>query len=85
MSNYKIHACCIYNSRGEFEAIQPLVSAELKQEESSLRINAESNNPALLGEWLPIKISVTATENISSAILNVSLAADGANEQSSTY
>lgn len=68
--------------RGEFEAIQPLVSAELKQEESSLRINAESNNPALLGEWLPIKISVTATENISSAILNVSLAADGANEQS---
>lgn len=68
--------------RGEFETIQPLVSAEIKQEESSLSISAESNNPALLGEWLPINISITANEEISSAILNVLLVSDGTNEQS---
>ncbi|XP_076233472.1 trafficking protein particle complex subunit 11 gry isoform X2 [Calliopsis andreniformis] len=72
----------IQQLRGEFEAIQPLVSAEIKQEESSLNVNVESNNPALLGEWLPIKISVTANEDVSSAILNVLLVADGAIEQS---
>ncbi|XP_043524770.1 trafficking protein particle complex subunit 11 isoform X1 [Frieseomelitta varia] len=68
--------------RGEFETIQPLVSAEIKQEESNLNISAESNNPALLGEWLPINISITTSENISSAFLNISLMSDGANEQS---
>ncbi|XP_054008075.1 trafficking protein particle complex subunit 11 isoform X1 [Hylaeus anthracinus] len=68
--------------RGEFETIQPLVNAEIKQEESSLNISAESNNPALLGEWLPIQISVVANENIVSALLCVSLVSDGANEQS---
>lgn len=77
-------ASYIYNSRGEFETIQPLVNAEIKQDESSLSISAESNNPALLGEWLPIKISITANENILSALLSVSLVSDGANEQSST-
>lgn len=71
-------------SREEFETIQPLVNAEIKQEESSLNICAESNNPALVGEWLPIKISVTANEYVASAMLSVSLVADGANEQSST-
>lgn len=81
----KTDAFYIYNSRGEFETIQPLVSAEIKQEESNLNINAESNNPALLGEWLPINISITTNENISSAFLNVSLISDGANEQSSMY
>ncbi|XP_015435876.1 PREDICTED: trafficking protein particle complex subunit 11 [Dufourea novaeangliae] len=68
--------------RGEFETMQPLVSAEITQEESSLSISAESNNPALLGEWLPIRISVTANENILSAVLNVSLVSDMAHEQS---
>nr|XP_034182161.1 trafficking protein particle complex subunit 11 isoform X1 [Osmia lignaria]XP_034182162.1 trafficking protein particle complex subunit 11 isoform X1 [Osmia lignaria]XP_034182163.1 trafficking protein particle complex subunit 11 isoform X1 [Osmia lignaria]XP_034182165.1 trafficking protein particle complex subunit 11 isoform X1 [Osmia lignaria]XP_034182166.1 trafficking protein particle complex subunit 11 isoform X1 [Osmia lignaria] len=68
--------------RGEFETIQPLVSAEIKQEESSLSISAESNNPALVGEWLPIKITITANESILSALLTVSLVSDGTNEQS---
>ena len=72
----------IQQLREEFETIQPLVNAEIKQEESSLNISAESNNPALVGEWLPIKISVTANEYVASALLNVSLVADGANEQS---
>ncbi|XP_076626915.1 trafficking protein particle complex subunit 11 gry isoform X2 [Colletes latitarsis] len=72
----------IQQLRGEFETIQPLVNAKIKQEESSLNISAVSNSPALLGEWLPIKISVTANENISSAFLTVSLVSDGANEQS---
>ncbi|XP_076160826.1 trafficking protein particle complex subunit 11 gry isoform X2 [Ptiloglossa arizonensis] len=72
----------IQQLRGEFETIQPLVNAEIKQDESSLSISAESNNPALLGEWLPIKISITANENILSALLSVSLVSDGANEQS---
>lgn len=81
----KTYSFYIYNSRGEFETIQPLISAEIKQEESSLSISAESNNPALLGEWLPINISVTTNEEISSAFLNVLLVSDGTNEQSSMY
>lgn len=81
----KTNAFYIYNSRGEFETIQSLVSAEIKQEESTLSISTESNNPALLGEWLPINISVVTNEKISSAFLNVSLVSDGVNEQSSTY
>ncbi|XP_076654121.1 trafficking protein particle complex subunit 11 gry isoform X2 [Halictus rubicundus] len=72
----------IQQLRGEFELIQPLVTAEIKQEESSLNISAESNSPALLGEWFPIQISVTANENLSSALLHVSLVSDGALEQS---
>ncbi|XP_078045285.1 trafficking protein particle complex subunit 11 gry isoform X2 [Augochlora pura] len=72
----------IQQLRGEFELIQPLVTAEIIQEESSLNISAESSSPALLGEWFPIKIFVTANENLSSALLNVSLVSDGAMEQS---
>ncbi|CAK9810108.1 Trafficking protein particle complex subunit 11 [Anthophora plagiata] len=68
--------------RGEFETIQSLVNAYIKQEESSLSISAESNNPALIGEWLPIKISITANEKVFSAFLNVSLVSDAVNEQS---
>ncbi|XP_076754890.1 trafficking protein particle complex subunit 11 gry isoform X1 [Xylocopa sonorina] len=68
--------------REEFETIQSLVNAEIKQEESSLSISAESNNPALLGEWLPIKISITPNEEILSGFLNVLLVSDGTNEQS---
>lgn len=68
--------------RGEFEAIRPLINAEIKQEESSLSLRAESNSPALLGEWFPIKIFITANENISSALLSVTLISDGNNEQS---
>lgn len=72
-------------SGGEFEAIRPLIHAEIKQEESSLNINAESNNPALLGEWLPITICLSANENINTVCLYVVLVADGSNEQSSTF
>ncbi|XP_017788618.1 PREDICTED: trafficking protein particle complex subunit 11 [Habropoda laboriosa] len=68
--------------RGEFETIQSLVNADIKQEESSLSISVESNNPALTGEWFPIKIFISANENVFSAFLNVSLVSDGVNEQS---
>ncbi|XP_020292596.1 trafficking protein particle complex subunit 11 [Pseudomyrmex gracilis] len=67
---------------GEFEAIRPLIHAEIKQEESSLNINTESNNPALLGEWLPITISLSATENVNAICLHVILVSDGSNDQS---
>ncbi|XP_076289261.1 trafficking protein particle complex subunit 11 gry isoform X2 [Lasioglossum baleicum] len=72
----------IQQLRGEFELIQPLVTAEIKQEESSLNISAESSSPALLGEWFPIQLSVIANENLSSTLLHVSLVSDGAIEQS---
>ncbi|XP_014475297.1 PREDICTED: trafficking protein particle complex subunit 11 [Dinoponera quadriceps] len=67
---------------GEFEAIRPLVHAEIKQEESSLNIHAESNNPALLGEWLPIIISLSANEDVTAVSLHTTLVPDGGNEQS---
>ncbi|KAH0955604.1 hypothetical protein HN011_000445 [Eciton burchellii] len=67
---------------GDFEAIRPLIHAEIKQEESNLKLNAESNNPALLGEWLPITISLLANENITAVCLHVILVSDGNNEQS---
>lgn len=67
---------------GEFEAIRPLAHAEIKQEESSLNLDAESNSPALLGEWLPIAISVSANESVTAVCLHAILVADGSNEQS---
>lgn len=80
--NTDVILICI--SGGEFEAIRSLIHAEIKQEESSLNINAESNNPALLGEWLPITICLSANESINAVCLHVTLVADGSNEQSST-
>ncbi|KAL0106721.1 hypothetical protein PUN28_015336 [Cardiocondyla obscurior] len=67
---------------GEFEAIRPLIYVEVKQEESSLSLEAKSNNPALLGEWLPITISLSANENINAICLYAMLVSDGNNEQS---
>lgn len=77
------HNLCI--SGGEFEAIRPLIHAEIKQEESSLNLNAESNNPALLGEWLPITISLSANENVNAICLHVILVSESNNEQSSMF
>jgi len=72
-------------SGGDFEAIRPLIHAEIKQEESNLKLNAQSNNPALLGEWLPITISLLANENVTAVCLHVTLVSDGSNEQSSMF
>lgn len=72
-------------SGGEFEAIRPLIHAEIKQEESSLNIHAESNNPALLGEWLSITVSLSANEDVIAVSLHVTLVPDGSNEQSSMF
>jgi len=80
----RINIIFIYISGGEFEAIRPLIHAEIKQEESSLSLDAKSNNPALLGEWLPITISLTANENVNAVCLYVILVSDG-NEQSSEF
>lgn len=77
------HNFCI--SGGEFEAIRPLIHAEIKQEESSLNLNAESNNPALLGEWLPITISLSANENVNAIYLHAILVSESNNEQSSMF
>lgn len=74
-----------YISGGEFEAIRPLIHAEIKQEESSLNLSAESNNPALLGEWLPITIFLSANENVNAICLHVILVSDSNNEQSSMF
>ncbi|XP_011691077.1 PREDICTED: trafficking protein particle complex subunit 11-like [Wasmannia auropunctata] len=67
---------------GEFEAIRPLIHAEIKREESSLSLDAESNNPALLGEWLPITISLSANESVNAVYLHIILVSDVSNEQS---
>lgn len=83
MKRTNIIFICI--SGGEFEAIRPLIHAEIKQEESSLSLEAKSNNPALLGEWLPITISLSANENVNAVCLYVILVTDGSNEQSSMF
>lgn len=83
MKRINIIFICI--SGGEFESIRPLIHAEIKQEESSLSLNAKSNNPALLGEWLPITISLSANENVNAICLYVILVSDGSNEQSSMF
>ncbi|XP_018405542.1 PREDICTED: trafficking protein particle complex subunit 11 isoform X1 [Cyphomyrmex costatus] len=69
---------------GEFEAIRPLIHAEIKQEESSLNLDAKSNNPALLGEWLPIMISLLANENVNAVCLYVILVSDSSSNEQST-
>lgn len=57
----------------------------MKQEESSLSIHTESNNPALLGEWLPITVSLSANEDVTAVSLHITLVSDGSNEQSSMF
>ncbi|KAI4476951.1 hypothetical protein M0804_013131 [Polistes exclamans] len=49
---------------GKFETIKPLLTTEIKRKENDVNINAKSNNPALLGEWVPITIHVTTEDYI---------------------
>ena len=63
--------------------VRPLTTAQIKHEESKVTIKTESEEPALLGEWFPVRISISANENIASAILQMALLSDGTNEQSS--
>lgn len=67
---------------GEFETIKPLITTEIKRKESDVKISANSNNPALLGEWIPIVIHITVDDLISVTSLHVSFQTDGNNEQS---
>ncbi|XP_043685900.1 trafficking protein particle complex subunit 11 isoform X1 [Vespula pensylvanica] len=67
---------------GKFETIKPLITTEIKRKESDVNISAKSNNPALLGEWVPIIIHVTAEDYITVASLHVGFQMDGNNEQS---
>lgn len=71
------------NSSGKFETIKPLITTEIKRKENDVNINAKSNNPALLGEWVPVIIHITAEDYITVASLHVGFQMDGNNEQSS--
>ena len=74
------------NYRGsEFDILKPLTVAQIKHEESKIIMKFESETPALLGEWFPIRISIIANENISNAILRIALSSDSTNEQSSRF
>lgn len=53
----------------------------MQQEESNVTIITESKQPALLGEWFPIKIIVSTSENISKINIFVNLLQDSNNEQ----
>lgn len=66
----------------EFDSVRPVISAEIKQEESSVTITATSESPALLAEWLPIDIIISTSEEVANALLSVVLVADGGNDQS---
>ncbi|XP_051176751.1 trafficking protein particle complex subunit 11 [Leptopilina boulardi] len=65
----------------EFDRMRPLTTAQIKHEESKIILKAESEEPALLGEWFPIKISIFTAENITKSILKMSLVNTGNNEQ----
>ncbi|XP_033218517.1 trafficking protein particle complex subunit 11 [Belonocnema kinseyi] len=67
---------------GEFDTLRPLTTAQIKHEESKVIMETESEEPALLGEWFPVRISISTNENIASAILRIALLSDGTNEQS---
>ncbi|KAK0178490.1 hypothetical protein PV327_007378 [Microctonus hyperodae] len=56
---------------GKFEAIRPLITAEIKQEESNLILTTNSEAPALLSEWLPIKITIKSNEIINKMCIQV--------------
>ncbi|XP_046424871.1 trafficking protein particle complex subunit 11 isoform X1 [Neodiprion fabricii] len=66
----------------EFDNMRPLVSAEIEQEKSSIKILADSATPGLLGEWLPININLSTSEQVASARLSIVLVPDGGNDQS---
>lgn len=65
--------------------MRPVIAAEIKQEPSSLTIVANSESPALLGEWLPVVITVSTSQEVTNAQLSVVLVLDGGNDQSSMF
>ncbi|KAJ8683030.1 hypothetical protein QAD02_018822 [Eretmocerus hayati] len=65
---------------GTFNVVQPLIITRIHQEESSLSITADSKQPALLGEWFPVKLTMKTEEDISNIHLSITLQQDN-NEQ----
>lgn len=56
---------------GSFEGIKPIVTAVIKQEETNLDIVVNAAAPALLSEWLPIKLSLTTGEMLRNIVINI--------------
>ncbi|CAD6215592.1 GSCOCG00000404001-RA-CDS [Cotesia congregata] len=54
-----------------FETIRPITTAEIKLEESSLNISVDSLVPALLNEWLPVKLLLSCHQNITNIQINM--------------
>lgn len=65
----------------EFDRVRNLTTAQIKHEDAKIILNVESEEPALLGEWFPIKVSVTTAESISKSFLKMHLLNPGNNEQ----
>ncbi|XP_057320612.1 trafficking protein particle complex subunit 11 [Microplitis mediator] len=56
---------------GTFETIRPITAAEIKQPESSLNISVDSSAPALVSEWLPVKLSLSCHQDIKNIKINL--------------
>ena len=61
---------------GTFDGIKPIITAQIAHVESSVSIRAESQAPALIGEWLPIKLCVSTKDDISDVSLSMKILTD---------
>ncbi|XP_034951307.1 trafficking protein particle complex subunit 11 [Chelonus insularis] len=70
-----------------FETIKPIVTSTIKAEESNIIMEINSPSPALLSEWLPLKISIKPKETISSTMLHmkqITINTDNSGDNSAT-
>jgi hypothetical protein len=71
----------LFHRGGMFDSIRPLITTRIQQEESNVSIITECKQPALLGEWFPVKISLSTSEKIFNVNIFVNLLQDNNSEQ----
>ncbi|XP_014211822.1 trafficking protein particle complex subunit 11 isoform X2 [Copidosoma floridanum] len=69
---------------GTFDTVRPLIVTKIQLKELNVAINVDSKQPAMLGEWFPVKISVSSDEDISSVNILINLLQDANSSEQST-
>lgn len=61
---------------GSFDAIKPLTTAHISNVVSRIAVRTESQGPALIGEWLPVKILVSSKDDVGNVSLSLKIVHD---------
>ncbi|XP_044015517.1 trafficking protein particle complex subunit 11 isoform X2 [Aphidius gifuensis] len=54
-----------------FDKIKSVIVAEIKHEDKNFKLDIDAKVPALLSEWMPIKILISSNQDISNVIIQV--------------